>query len=597
MKTAQAVAPSVPVPVPQVCRPIHIQSLLGVPGNLLRYTPLFREVSPETLRSELRGTPQFKNLPLQRLLEETRGSLQVLLLGEDSYCTAQAAVYLASLSHSRENLPHSWEEDDPWGGVYFGDLNEPEEPESPEVLLSRSLAVVSPEALDPALRQKKSHDPVAAAAGGNEGPVLSLRSLAAPAALITADDGRVLTPAVLEQVRSLALRNADEPLDILIALKSTQVDLELLEELRFTCGFQVARVGRPDQDYYRRFLRSCGESRLCPIETAADLNQVIANTRRLRGERFCELDLESLISWAVQRRAKLPLRTQDLLFSPIKSQGGGWKALERMTGLENVKANLRRLLARAVWEGRHSQTGKTVRPMCRNLAFAGPPGTGKSVTARLAARILREEGCGSGRFVEAGREQLIGAYMGHTSPQVAELFEQARGGVLFIDEAGALLDGEHDSYATEAVNALVRHMELQPETMVIFATYPGEMERLLSSNPGLRSRIAQILNFPAYDDAQLWEILQGFAKEYGCGLPGEAEKACRDFFSTLRRRDPACFGNAREARRLFQEAVGELALRTLHTGEEALRLEDLNASADRLLAGAGGAEKRPIGFR
>lgn len=561
-----------PVPAPLVCRPIHLQSLPGVPGELLRCIPLFREVSRKTLRAELRAAPQFQKLRLRPLLEDTRGGLRVLLLGEDSYCTAQAAVYLASLSRSRDNLPSDWDsDDDPWGGIYFGDWDEPEEPESPKALLSRSLAVVSPEALDPAP--------------------------AAPAVLIAADSGAVLTPAVLEQVKSLASRDAGKPLDLLIALKSSQVDRELLEELRFTCGFQVARVGRPDQDYYRRFLRAHGESRRCPIDPLADLDRVIAHTRRLRGDRFCELDLESLISWAVQRRARPPLQTRDLLFPAFKSQGNAWEELEHMTGLGEVKGKLRRLLACAAWEERRSQAGKPVRPVCRNLAFAGPPGTGKSVTARLAARILREEGCGSGRFVEAGREQLIGTYLGETSPKIAELFEQARGGVLFIDEAGALLGGERDIYAAEAVNALVRHMELQPETMVIFATYPGEMERLLSSNPGLKSRVAQVLNFPAYDDGQLWEIFQGLAKKDGCGLPEGAGAVCRSFFSALRRRDPEGFGNGREARRLFQGAVEELALRALNAGEETLSLEDLNAAAERLLAGAGGAEKRSIGFR
>lgn len=405
MKIAQAAVPSVPVPAPQVCRPIHIGSLPGAPGNLLRYAPLFLEVPRETLLSELRGAPQFQKFCLQPLLEDTRGSLRVLLLGEDSYCTAQAAVYLASLSHSRDNLLSDWDsDDDPWGGVDFGDWDKPEEPDSPEVLLSYSLAVVSPEGLDPALRQKKSHNP-AAAAGGNERPMLSLNSLAAPAALITADSGTVLTPAVLEQVKSLALRSTEEPLDLLIALKSSQVDLELLEELRFTCGFQVAQVGRPDQDYYRRFLHTCIERQLGSIDTLVDLDQVIFCTQRFRGDRFCELDLESLVAWAVQRRAQSPLQTQDLLFPPFKSQGGGWEKLERMTGLGEVKEKLRRLLAYAAWEGRRSQVGSPVRPMCRNLAFAGPPGTGKSVTARLVARILREEGCGSGRFVEAGKSE------------------------------------------------------------------------------------------------------------------------------------------------------------------------------------------------
>ena len=597
MKTTQAAVPSAPLPAPRVCRPVHIQSLPGVPGHLLRCASLFRDVPRKTLRAELRGAPQFQNLRLRSLLGRTRGGLRMLLLGEDSYCTAQAAVYLASLSHSREDPTSDWEDDDYWGGVYFGDWGEPEEPESPEALLSRSLAVVSPEALDPALGRKKSPGPAATVPGGQGSPALSLPSLAAPAALIAAGGGTVLTPAVLEQVKALDLRSASEPLDLLIALKSTQMDPELLEELRFTCGFQVARVGRPDQDYYRRFLRACGEDLGHPIDALADLDRVIAYTRRLRGDRFCELDLERLILWAVQRRAQLPLRTRDLLFPPFKSRGNSWKELEGMTGLEEVKGKLRRLLARSVWEERRGQAGKSVRPVCRNLAFAGPPGTGKSVTARLAARILREEGCGSGRFVEAGREQLIGAYLGETSPKIAELFDRARGGVLFIDEAGALLGGEQDIYAAEAVNALVRHMELQPETMVIFATYPGEMERLLSSNPGLKSRVAQVLRFPAYDDAQLWEIFQGFAREDGCPLPAGAEEVCHDFFSALRRRDPENFGNGREARRLFQGAAEELALRALDTGEDTLRLEDLNAAAQRLLAGAGGEEKRPIGFR
>ena len=256
---------------------------------------------------------------------------------------------------------------------------------------------------------------------------------------------------------------------------------------------------------------------------------------------------------------------------------------------------LRRLLASAILEDRRRQAGKPVRPFCRNLAFAGPPGTGKSVTARLAAQILREEGCGTGRFVEAGREQLIGTFLGETSPKIAELFEQARGGVLFIDEAGALLDGGQDIYAAEAVNALVRHMELEPETMVILATYSGEMKRLLASNPGLKSRVAQVLEFPAYDNGQLWEIFQGFAKEEGYALPQGAETVCRDFLSALRRQDPEGFGNGREVRRLFQGAVEELALRALDMGAETLTLQDLEAAAKRLQTQPG-APERIIGF-
>lgn len=266
-----------------------------------------------------------------------------------------------------------------------------------------------------------------------------------------------------------------------------------------------------------------------------------------------------------------------------------------MVGLEEVKQTLRRRLAAAALEDHRRQRGLKVEPACRNMAFSGPPGTGKSVTARLAARILREEGRGTGRFVEAGREQLIGSYLGQTSPMVAELFQRAKGGVLFIDEAGALLDDGQDIYAAEAVNALVRHMELEPETTVIFATYPGEMERLLASNPGLSSRVAQVLDFPVYDDGILWDIFQGFARREGYALPEGTRELCDAFFAELRQRRGERFGNGREARRLYQGAVEEMALRVLEGQEEALVLADLEEASKRLLAQPG-KERRSIGF-
>lgn len=594
MKTAAAgAAPQAPAPL-RTCRPVCFRALPGISKNKLSCVPLLREIPRETLLAEFHDAPQFAKIRLRPLLEDTRGAMRVLLLAESGYYAAQAAMYLASLSRTREGLSARRDSDDFWGDVDLSELEGPENPEAPSALLRRSLAVISPAMLDPSLRQERTKK-VAVLREGEGEASFNLCSPELTAALIAAPAGRVLTSRVIEQVETAGQREEQGPLDLFIALQPGQVDLELLEELRFTYGFQVARVDQPDQDYLRRFLQNCAESLLAPIDKLADLDQVIAHTRRCRGKSFCEADLESLVLWAIQRRAQVPLKAKDLLFTPFKSGQEGWKALKRMTGLEEVKETLRRLLASAILEDRRRQAGKPVRPFCRNLAFAGPPGTGKSVTARLAAQILREEGCGTGRFVEAGREQLIGTFLGETSPKIAELFEQARGGVLFIDEAGALLDGGQDIYAAEAVNALVRHMELEPETMVILATYSGEMKRLLASNPGLKSRVAQVLEFPAYDNGQLWEIFQGFAKEEGYALPQGAETVCRDFLSALRRQDPEGFGNGREVRRLFQGAVEELALRALDMGAETLTLQDLEAAAKRLQTQPG-APERIIGF-
>ncbi|MBR5123353.1 MAG: AAA family ATPase, partial [Anaerotignum sp.] len=283
----------------------------------------------------------------------------------------------------------------------------------------------------------------------------------------------------------------------------------------------------------------------------------------------------------------MPLRTEDLLFNPRSSsyKETGLNMLHDMIGLENIKNELNRMLATVNLDNRRRMEGIEIPPAWRNMAFSGSPGTGKSVTARLVAQILREEGCGSGRFVEAGREQLIGAFLGQTSPMIAKLFQQAKGGVLFIDEAGALLNNGNDIYATEAVNALVRHMELEPETIVIFATYPDEMQQLLDSNPGLSSRIAHVLEFCSYDEDQLFHIFCAFAKKERLPVANGIKPICDDFFRSLKNKKAENFGNGREARRLYLTAKEELALRAKNRPNTALKLtkKDLQLAATRLL--------------
>ena len=427
---------------------------------------------------------------------------------------------------------------------------------------------------------------------------VELTGLESAGVLLAAQSGAVLSEEILNKVGRFLER--EEHPDIFIALRSSQVELDLLEELRFTYGFQTCRVGQADQAYLRRLLVKTARDLLLPLSPEVDLDRVIAQLRRYRGKAFTECDLEQLLLRTVERNGKKPVETADLLFRPCRVQGTqGREALQSMIGLDGVKDAMSRLLATAAWEDRRRMTGVEIPPSCRNLAFSGNPGTGKSVTARLAAQILREEGCGSGRFVEAGREQLIGAYLGQTSPMIAELFRQARGGVLFIDEAGALLDPDgHDSYAAEAVNALVRHMELEPETMVIFATYPEEMKKLLSSNPGLSSRVAQVLEFPDYKEEELFAIFKTFADKERLTLPDGAGALCSRFFRELHLRKGADFGNGREARRLFQAAKEEMAMRALTdlAVSSAMSERDLDRAIGRLLEQERAQKQTAIGF-
>ena len=579
IQTAREKAPrprTQPVPT---CIPARLCTLPGVPRDELAYTPLPSEDrSPRSLLREFQAAPQFGQIDAKALISQRRGGLGVILLTQDDCCARQAAMYLTALFSAM---------------IKNGDFPEPglpdalawlEENDGPD--LKRAMLVASPALLDPGLGKESRRD-----------RELSVDLNAAPALLVTAPAGPVLSRRLIE-----ALPVPQEPClkggpgCVFVALRPQQVDRELVEELRFSYGYQVCQVGIPNQDYWRRCLMEYVTELLGPPAPDFEPEQVVAALRRYRGTAFEETDLERAVLWAVQKRRTGPVTTQDLIFPPLALESRGREQLEAMVGLKDVKEAVKRLCARLSMEQRRAMAGQPMAPACRNLAFSGPPGTGKSVTARLLAQLLREEGMGTGRFVEAGREQLVGSYLGQTSPKVAALFEQARGGVLFIDEAGALLSSRDDDiYVVEAVNALVRHMELHPETLVIFATYPGEMARLLSSNPGLSSRVAQVLDFPGYDDETLWQILGHLAGQDKFTLPEEGKAACLDFFQKLRRKKGDCFGNGREARRLFQAAVEEMALRTsAEGGEDVLTGPDIEKAVHRLLRPEGPA-RRPIG--
>lgn len=575
-----------------VCQTAKLHLLPGFPRDKLAYCPLPVQ-SGDRLLKAFRSAPQFTKIDPEQVLKQ-KPCLRVILLAEDDYYARQAALCLTALSREARSkaAPQKDDSDDFWDETGLEEfLSDAKVADDPQALLKRSLAVVNPILLDPNLGQDDLEDKPGR---GEEKKPLPLEGLDSAGVLVATSGGPVVSPAVMDQLETVADGNT---VDLFLAMKPGQVDLEALEELRFTHGFQICKVGRADMDYLCRVLQDFALVQKATLSKTADLPAVIRQVQRYRGTRFSEADLESLVRRAVQSGAPQPLETEALLFHAYQGrEHQGWQKLESMTGLQTVKDTLRRQLSACVLNSRRPGAA----PMCRNLAFSGPPGTGKSVTARLVAQILREEGCGTGRFMEAGREQLIGAYLGHTSIKIARLFRQVQGGVLFIDEAGALLnhDGQ-DTYATEAVNALVRHMELHPETMVIFATYPQEMERLLASNPGLSSRVAQILHFDHYDDTELCSILEHLAGEAGYALPEGYETVCTDFFRRLRARKKDHFGNGREARRLLQSAVEELAVRTLHDSETppTLALQDLRTATNRLLEQEKDVTVAPVGFR
>ena len=160
------------------------------------------------------------------------------------------------------------------------------------------------------------------------------------------------------------------------------------------------------------------------------------------------------------------------------------------------------------------------------LHMRGTPGTAKTTVARLIAQILSRDGVlKTGRFVECGRADLVAKYVGWTAKAVRAKFREARGGVLFIDEAYSLSDGEHATFGDEAINTIVQEMENhRDDVIVIFAGYPDKMKDFLDRNEGLRSRIAFHVEFPDYTADELTDIFK-LATKFPTTLPTTAAKS------------------------------------------------------------------------
>ncbi|MDT0304711.1 right-handed parallel beta-helix repeat-containing protein [Streptomonospora wellingtoniae] len=249
--------------------------------------------------------------------------------------------------------------------------------------------------------------------------------------------------------------------------------------------------------------------------------------------------------------------------------------LDGMIGLSEVKDTVNDLANLVVMAQRRAAMGLPVAPMSHHLVFAGPPGTGKTTIARLYGRLLHTLGVlPGGHVVETARSDLVGRYIGHTAQMTQEVFERARGGVLFIDEAYTLAPrGSGHDFGQEAIDTLVKLMEdHRDEVVVIVAGYTREMQRFLDSNPGLASRFNHRVEFASYSDDELVTIVEHIAQGSGYVCPEPTLGALREHFSQVPR--DASFGNGRYARQVLERMVTRQAGRLVHA-ENAGR-EDFN---------------------
>ena len=254
------------------------------------------------------------------------------------------------------------------------------------------------------------------------------------------------------------------------------------------------------------------------------------------------------------------------------------KTLDGMTGLESVKGQVNTLIDEAKVNEKRKEAGLPVKQSTNHLIFTGAPGTGKTTVARALGDAYYGMGITKKpEVVAVSRADLVGEYQGETSKKTRTVFDKAKGGVLFIDEAYSLVSSSGDQYGFEALDELMQFAENNREdTVVILAGYPDSMDNLLEANPGMKSRFPKTISFPNYSADEIDQIqgemlsgmeyaLEPSAKKKVTSMAGKIvslpnysnARDARNFNDSLRR------AHARRISRLPEDKLTETALKTI----------------------------------
>lgn len=358
----------------------------------------------------------------------------------------------------------------------------------------------------------------------------------------------------IDDLASLISENKNDCLTITVFSKNNSSSAD-----KFKAALSNVRfVEISDDPFFQNTARMALES-LAVKDGVSDLTSLLSKIPKDETKAYYVSDVSKIYKeWKDERLCTeiFPLYSeiQPAERKPENPIGDAYNKLQNLVGLENVKKVIEEALDFCKYQKMFFDKGLSNLKPSRHMVFTGNPGTAKTTVARLFAQIMKDNKVlPKGRLVEVGRKDLVGKYVGWTAKHVERAFIEARGSVLFIDEAYSLCDDRDGMYGDEAINTIVQMMENQrDDTIVIFAGYPDKMQALLDKNPGLRSRIAFHVNFDDYNEDELIEILRLMAKEDMVGFDSSCAAKVKEILSlAVNEKD---FGNGRFVRNLYERA-------------------------------------------
>ena len=249
------------------------------------------------------------------------------------------------------------------------------------------------------------------------------------------------------------------------------------------------------------------------------------------------------------------------------------KELYELEGLKGVKDQVSQYVGMVKNMQERIANGLPVPPFSYHLVFTGNPGTGKTTVARIMAKIFCALGiCEKPSVKEVVASDLIGEYVGHTANKTKKVVAEAKGGVLFLDEAYRLVEEGTKNFGQEAIGEILTEMENNRDSLIVIAAgYAGDMQNFLKANDGLPSRFKTTLDFADYNGEEMFRIFMNMCKKYQYVLTPDAEVMMQQKLNELYATRTKVFANARDVRNKFEKIYANQATRmatTQHTAED-----------------------------
>ena len=326
-----------------------------------------------------------------------------------------------------------------------------------------------------------------------------------------------------------------------------------------------------------------------------------ANGRTMRSlfDEICKKQAQRLQSKDISQLSNSQLMTiedEDIPFDAPQEVDYS-ECLRKLDGLVGLSAVKKEIGSLAAFLNLQIKRGETNTFQGKHYVFTGNPGTGKTTVARIMADVFKTLGILSrGHLVEADRAKLVAGYSGQTAIKTNQLIDTAMGGVLFIDEAYTLKSSDNDAFGAEAVDTLLKRLEDDRGKFIcIVAGYTDQMHDFIDSNPGLKSRFTQTIHFDDYTPEELTQIFLNLAVGKNFVIDEPTKQAVGRYFGQLYLRRDKNFGNAREARSIFDQTIERQSQRLVKLmGDPGFKEEDMFCITAEDLPTTQGEKARPL---